>query len=108
MFLGLLGAWLPLQLSSSSISTGWVFERNTNGAESSGRRSGAGVNEWPVRLKSDSMAFRSENELQALTVFAWIVALPAIGFVVYLLWRKFGPRRRHRRRHSRMSRYLRE
>jgi hypothetical protein len=42
------------------------------------------------------MAFIPENDLQALTVFAWLAATPAVGFVAYLLWRKFGPRRRHR------------
>jgi len=52
------------------------------------------------------MAFRSDNELQALTLFAWIAATPVVCFVVYLLWRKFGPHRRHRRRRSRMKRYL--
>jgi hypothetical protein len=54
------------------------------------------------------MKFRSDNELQALTVFVWIVATPAVCFVAYLLWRKFGPRRRHRRHRSRTQRYLRE
>jgi len=54
------------------------------------------------------VAFRSDNELQVLTVFAWIAALPAIGFVIYLLWRKFGPHRRRRRHRSRMQRYLRQ
>jgi hypothetical protein len=54
------------------------------------------------------MAFRSDNELQALTLLAWVAATPAVFFVVYLLWRKFGPRRRHRRHRSRTKRYLRE
>jgi len=52
------------------------------------------------------MAFKSDNELQALTLFAWIAAAPAVLFVAYLIWRQFGPRRRHRRRRSRMRRYL--
>ena len=52
------------------------------------------------------MAFKSDNELQALTLFAWVVATPAVCFVVYLLWRKIGPRRRHRRYSSRMRRYI--
>jgi hypothetical protein len=52
------------------------------------------------------MAFRSDNELQALTLFAWVAATPAVCFVAYLLWRKFGPRKRHRRHRSRMKRYL--
>jgi hypothetical protein len=54
------------------------------------------------------MAFKSENELRVLTLLAWIVAAPALGFVAYLLWRKFGPRRRHRRHRSRTRRYLHE
>jgi len=52
------------------------------------------------------MAFKPDNELQALAVFAWIVAVPAACFVAYLLWRKFGPSRRHRRHGSRLRRYL--
>jgi hypothetical protein len=52
------------------------------------------------------MAFKSDNELQALTVLAWIAATPAVCFVAYLLWRKFGPRRRHRRHGGRMKRYI--
>jgi cbb3-type cytochrome oxidase subunit 3 len=54
------------------------------------------------------MPFRSDNDLQVLTLFAWVLALPVLGFIAYLLWRKFGPRRRHRRHRSRMNRYLRE
>jgi hypothetical protein len=52
------------------------------------------------------MEFKLDNELPALTLFAWIVATPAVCFVAYLIWRKFGPRRRHRRHSSRMRRYL--
>ena len=52
------------------------------------------------------MAFRSDNELQALTLFAWVAALPAVCFVGYLLWRSLGRRRRHRRHRSRMQRYI--
>ena len=52
------------------------------------------------------MAFRSDNELQALTLFAWVAATPAVCFVAYLVWRRFGRKRKHRRHHSRMRRYL--
>lgn len=52
------------------------------------------------------LAYRAENELVLLTLFAWVAALPVLGFVIYLLWRKFGPKRRHRKRRSRMRRYL--
>jgi hypothetical protein len=54
------------------------------------------------------LAFYADNELRLLTIFAWVAALPVLGFVVYLVWRTFGPKRRHRKRRSRMSRYLRE
>ena len=52
------------------------------------------------------LAYRTDNELIVLTIFAWVVAVPVLGFVVYLVWRRFGPKRRHRKRRSRMSRYL--
>jgi hypothetical protein len=52
------------------------------------------------------MAFKSDNELRALTLLAWIAAAPAVCFAAYLLWRKLGLRRRHRRHSSRMRRYL--
>ena len=52
------------------------------------------------------MTFKSDNELQALTLVAWIAATPALCFVAYLLWRTLGPRRRHRRHDSRLRRYL--
>ena len=52
------------------------------------------------------LAFRSENELIALTVLAWVAALPVLIFVIYLLFRKLGPRKRRRKRSSRMRRYL--
>ena len=51
-------------------------------------------------------AFRSDNELVALTILAWVAALPVLIFVVYLLFRKLGPRKRHRKRSSRMRRYM--
>ena len=53
------------------------------------------------------LAYRTDNELMVLTIFAWIAALPVLGFVIYLLWRKLGPSKRRKRR-SRMSRYLKE
>ena len=37
-----------------------------------------------------------------ITVMAWGIAAFALLFVLYLAFRKFGPRRRHRRHHSRM------
>lgn len=52
------------------------------------------------------LAYRTDNELVLLTILAWVAALPVLGFVGYLLWRRFGPRRRHRKRRSRMRRYL--
>jgi hypothetical protein len=51
----------------------------------------------------------SSDQLQTiLTAVAWVVALPALGVVGYLCWRRFGPNRRHRRHRSRLARYLRE
>ncbi len=53
-------------------------------------------------------AYQYDNELILPTVLACLAAVPVLGFVVYLLWRKFTRKRHHRRQRSRMSRYLRE
>ena len=62
------------------------------------------LSKTPACPGSDSMAFKSDHELRVLTLFAWVVAAPVLCFVAYLLWRKFGPRRLHRRHRSRLRR----
>ncbi|HVM49986.1 MAG TPA: hypothetical protein VMU04_18295 [Candidatus Acidoferrum sp.] len=52
------------------------------------------------------MEYTLDEEMKALTVLVWILAVPVVFFVGYLLWRKFGPNRRHRRHGSRLRRYL--
>ena len=52
------------------------------------------------------MEIKPEVQVQLLTMLVWFLAIPAVCFVVYLLWRKFGPSRRHRRHSSRLRRYL--
>jgi hypothetical protein len=62
--------------------------------------------EYRQQLRMNPIEFNPELNARLLTLLAWVAAVPVIAFMAYLLWRKFGPRRRHRRRGSRLRRYL--
>lgn len=40
------------------------------------------------------------------TLVVCVVAAACLAFVLFLAWRQFGPKRRHRRHRSRTRRYL--